>query len=96
MSTQQPLFLDADAELPEVIQRMRSSTSAQVALVIPASSQLGSSRLNLKLIQQYAQRLGKHVVVVSPDPKVGGLASDLGISAYPSVAHYQQAYGLVG
>ncbi|HUZ89289.1 MAG TPA: baseplate J/gp47 family protein [Candidatus Acidoferrales bacterium] len=87
----EPIYIESDEELPEVIERLRRSPSQDVPLVLPARSRLGQSRFNFQLLSEYATKLNKRVSIVSSDPAVqemaaeSGLGGSGGVTALPSL-----------
>ncbi|HSR25110.1 MAG TPA: baseplate J/gp47 family protein [Candidatus Eisenbacteria bacterium] len=84
----EPIHIEAEDEVPAIIERIRRSAAEEVHLVLPPRARLGQSRFNFQLLRQYSTRLGKRVVVWSPDPAVQRLAEESGFPAFlaePSV-----------
>ncbi|HEV2954183.1 MAG TPA: hypothetical protein VG015_08840, partial [Candidatus Dormibacteraeota bacterium] len=77
---QNPLYIDADEEILEVVERLRTATATQLSLIVPHRSKLGQSRLNFQLLHRYAQQLGKQVSVVSAEPAVQQMAAEAGLA----------------
>lgn len=86
----QPIYIEAEEEIPEVIERIRLSTSSEVPLVIPARSRLGQSRFNFQLLRQYASQLDKKVAIISPDPTVQAMAEEHGFAAFHTADRYDR------
>src|SRR5439155_399881 len=63
-----PIYVETEEEIPEVVERMRRTTSQDTMLVLPARSRVGQSRFNFQLLKNYASRMGKKVTVVCDDP----------------------------
>jgi hypothetical protein len=80
-----PIYVQSEDEVAGVIDRIRGSAEDEVPLVVPTPSRFGQSRFNFQLLQQYAERLGKRVVIVSPDPAVQQMAQESGFHAIASV-----------
>ena len=78
----EPIHVEADEEVPTIVERIRRSRSDEVHLVLPARARFGQSRFNFQLLKQYTTRLGKRVAIVSPDPGVQRLAEESGFGAY--------------
>jgi hypothetical protein len=79
------LYLEADEEIPSVIDRLREEKSSSIMMVIPKSSILLQSVVNLKLILRLSQKLKKTIAIVSHDPIGRNLAAQVGIPAFDSV-----------
>lgn len=78
----EPIHVEADEEVPTIVERIRRSRAEEVHLVLPARARFGQSRFNFQLLKQYTTRLGKRVAIVSPDPVVQRLAEESGFGAY--------------
>ncbi|HEX6489707.1 MAG TPA: baseplate J/gp47 family protein [Candidatus Dormibacteraeota bacterium] len=85
---QQPIYIEVDEELTEVVERMRRSPGSEVGIVVPPHSRLGQSRFNFQLLREYAGRMGKRVAIISSEPGVQALAAEHGFQSYPSVDRY--------
>lgn len=85
MNERKILYLEADEEIPGVIDRLRQEKSDQITLVIPKSSIILQSVINLRLILRLSKELKKSIALVSHDPIGRNLASQVGIPAYDSV-----------
>jgi hypothetical protein len=77
----EPIQVDAEDEVPAIIERIRRTPADEVHLVLPARSRFGQSRFNFQLLKQYTTRLGKRVAVVSADPSVQRFAEESGFGA---------------
>jgi hypothetical protein len=84
----QPLYVETEEEIPEVIERLRRAPTAEVPLVLPNHSRLGQSRFNFQLLSHYGQQMGKRISIISPDPAVQQMAEENGFRAYPAVDQY--------
>lgn len=85
---QQPIYIEVDEELTEVVERMKRAPGSEVGIVVPPHSRLGQSRFNFQLLREYAGRMGKRVAIISPEPGVQALAAEHGFQAYASVDRY--------
>ncbi len=83
-----PIYIETDEEIPEVIERIRRSPAADVPLVLPNRSRLGQSRFNFQLLREYASRLDKRVAIITPDPAVQRMAKESGFAAFGGVDQY--------
>ncbi len=81
----QPIYIETEEEIPEVIERVRSTPSEDIPLVLPTRSRFGQSRFNFQLLRQYASGLGKRISIVSPDPAVQQMAEENGFRAFRAV-----------
>ena len=78
--------VDAGEDVAEVVARIREQPGSDVTLTIPPGAEVGRSRFSLQLLAEYAEQLGKRVVVVSEDDRVVALARDCGLVAEDSMA----------
>lgn len=85
---QQPVYIEPDEELTEVVDRLRRASGAEVPIVLPPRSRLGQSRFNFQLLREYAGRMGKRVAIISGEPAVQALATEHGFQSYGSVDRY--------
>jgi hypothetical protein len=76
-----PIHIEAEDEVPAIIERVRRSSADEVHLVLPPQSRFGQSRFNFQLLKQYCTRLGKRVAIASADPVVQRLAEESGFGA---------------
>jgi hypothetical protein len=74
----EPIHVEAEDEVPAIIERIRRSSADEVHLVLPPQARFGQSRFNFQLLKQYSTRLGKRVAIWSPDPVVQRLAEESG------------------
>ncbi|HEX6548472.1 MAG TPA: baseplate J/gp47 family protein [Candidatus Dormibacteraeota bacterium] len=80
-----PIYVETEEEIPEIIERVRRTAADEIPLVLPSRSRFGQSRFNFQLLRQYAARLGKEVSIVSPDPAVQQMAAENGFRAFPRI-----------
>lgn len=86
-----PVYIESDEEIPEVIDRLRKTSASDVPLVLPVRSRLGQSRFNFQLLRQYATQLGKRVSIISADPAVQQMAEESGFRSFGGVDEYGAA-----
>jgi len=86
----QPIYLDADEEISELIDRLRQTPAADVPVVVPARSRIGQSRFNFRLLRDYARQFGKRIAIVSADPAVQQLAAESGFDAFAALDNVGQ------
>lgn len=82
--TTEPIHIEAEEDVPEVIERIRELDAPTVRLVLPRGARIAQSRFNLQLLNQYATRLGKSVAIVSSDPAVQEMARESGFATLTS------------
>jgi hypothetical protein len=87
-----PIFVEAEEEVPGVIERIRGASAQDVPLVLPLRSRFGQSRFNFQLLREYASRMGKRVTIVSSDPAVQRMAQENGFAAVSAVEHFDAGY----
>jgi hypothetical protein len=87
-----PIFVEAEEEVPGVIERIKRTSAEDVPLVLPLKSRFGQSRFNFQLLREYASRLGKRVTIVSSDPVVQRMAQENGFAAVSAVEQYGAGY----
>jgi hypothetical protein len=85
----EPVYVAAEDEVPDLIDRLRGVSGVDVPLVLARGSKVGSSRFNLQLLHQYAQRMGKRVALISPDAAIQEMARESGLEAYPGLERYR-------
>src|SRR5579885_2509155 len=80
------IVVEADEDVPNVVERLRQVPFEDVELVLPSRSRFAQSRFNFQLLRQYAIRLGKRVAIRSADPAVLRMAEESGftVRAMPS------------
>src|SRR6202049_53838 len=81
-----PIYVETEEELPEVVERLRRFNGEDTMLVLPMRSRIGQSRFNFQLLRNYAARLGKRVTVVCDDPAVQKMASETGFPVFGTVS----------
>src|SRR4029077_15824001 len=80
-----PIYVETEEEIPEIVERMRRYRGDDPMLVLPMRSRIGQSRFNFQLLRNYAARLGKRVTVVCDDPAVQKMASESGVAVFGAV-----------
>lgn len=83
-----PIYIDSDAELPEVVELLRHSGDLRVPLVVPGGSRLIRGRFDFQLLRKCCDWQGKEVVIVSPDPAILVMAQESGFHAFVDLSHY--------
>jgi hypothetical protein len=84
-------YLDVDDEITSAAARIRSSTDAHIALVMPAGSRVATSRINFKLLEREAKQRNKRLAIVAPDASVRSLAQSAGLPVFANVREYEAA-----
>ena len=83
-----PIYIETEEEIPEVIERVRRTSAEDVPLVLPTRSRFGQSRFNFQLLREYTAQMGKRVSIVSPDPAVQQMAEESGFRAFRAVWNF--------
>src|ERR1035437_9973776 len=73
-------YLDVDDEITSAAARIRGSTDAHIALVMPTGSRVATSRINFKRLS-----------IVAPDAQVRSLAQSAGLPVFENVRAYEAA-----
>lgn len=79
------LYLDADTEITEAIEKLKKASESEVRVVVPARSGLFQSAVNMKLINKAAKDKKKDLVLVTNDKIAKNLAGGAGIAVASSV-----------
>ncbi|MSR68372.1 hypothetical protein EXS66_01125 [Candidatus Saccharibacteria bacterium] len=79
------LYLDADTEITEAIEKLKKSTDTEVRIVVPSRSGLLQSSVNVKLLKKAAKDSKKELVLVTNDKITKNLAGFVGIAVASSV-----------
>jgi hypothetical protein len=80
-----PIYVETEEEIPEVVERLRRYHGDDTMLVLPMRSRIGQSRFNFQLLRNYAARMGKTITVVCDDPAVQKMAAESGFPVYGAV-----------
>ncbi|HZU18307.1 MAG TPA: baseplate J/gp47 family protein [Candidatus Dormibacteraeota bacterium] len=86
-----PIVVEADEDVPNLVERLRQVPHDDVELVLPARSRFAQSRFNFQLLRQYATRLGKRVAIRSAEPAVLRMAEESGFTVRPMPADLPSA-----
>ena len=84
----QPIYLDVEEEISELIERLRRTSAEDVPVVVPSRSRIGQSRFNFRLLRDYARQFGKRIAIISSDAAVQQLASENGFNAFADMEEY--------
>jgi hypothetical protein len=80
-----PIYVETEEEIPEVVERLRRVRGEDTMIVLPMRSRIGQSRFNFQLLRNYAAQFGKRVTVVCDDPAVQKMASESGFPVFGAV-----------
>src|SRR5256714_7765590 len=80
-----PIYVETEEEIPELVDRLRRYHGEDTMLVLPMRSRIGQSRFSFQLLRNYSARLGKRVTVVCDDPAVQRMASESGFAVFGAV-----------
>ena len=86
----QPIYVDVEEEIPELIERLKLSSAREIPVVVPARSRLAQSRFNFQLLGDYARRLDKRIAIISSDAAVLQMATENGFSTFSAVDDYSE------
>lgn len=81
----QPIYVETSDEITTVIERLKSSSSRELALVVPKGAILLQSLVNLKLALRAAAEVHKEITLVTTDKIGRNLAAQLGITTVSSL-----------
>jgi hypothetical protein len=76
------IFLQPDAEITDVVDKIKETDKPIVVLVIPESATVLQSIVNLKLLKREVDKLDKRLAIVTDSKKGQKLAKQVGISVY--------------
>lgn len=79
------IYLEADAEITEAIDKLRAVDGNSVQIVVPGRSNLLQSVVNLKLLKKAAKDQKKELVLVTGDKTATNLAGKVGLAVAASV-----------
>src|SRR5437660_12075710 len=83
------LYVEVDEEVTDLVDRLRGLADEEaVTFVVPERARSLQSPMSFRLLKRYADAYGKHVNLISPDPRLQALALESGFSAYPSLSAY--------
>lgn len=79
------LYLDADTEITEAIEKLKNTSEDEVRIVVPSRSGLLQSLVNIKLLQKASKDAKKVLVLVTNDQVTKNLAGTIGVAVASSV-----------
>ncbi len=85
------IYLEPDEDITGVILRVKDIDSKAVCLVVPRGGTISQSVVNLKLLKREIEKIGKIVSIVTKDKISKNLASQVGITVYPSANEAKNA-----
>jgi hypothetical protein len=91
MPSTQAIYLDAEEEIPDLIDRLRETGTEEVPVVVPSRSRVGQSRFNFQLLRDFARSLDKRVAVVSSDGGVREMAEAMGFPTFTDMDEFRWA-----
>jgi hypothetical protein len=86
----QVIYADPGDEIVDLVDRVRSSPEAEVALVLSAGTTGMQTPLNVRLLRQMGTQAGKAVSVISGDPYIQELSRVGGLPTYASVPAFER------
>ncbi|NTV41200.1 MAG: hypothetical protein HGA61_02915 [Candidatus Moranbacteria bacterium] len=81
----QTFYIDADEEISSVIDRLRKSMAVDNYFVAPKRAIFLQSIVNLKLLKREAEKIKKHVILVTQEEVVAAMAARSGVDVRFSV-----------
>lgn len=79
------IYLEADAEITEAIDKLKAIESKTARIVVPSRSSLLQSVVNLKLLKKAAKDHKKELILVTNDKTATNLAGKVGLAVAASV-----------
>jgi hypothetical protein len=73
------LYIDVDDEITGIIDRVVSSKSGIIAVVLPKHASVFQSIVNMKLLKKAATQSRKHIVLITSDQSVMPIAATVGM-----------------
>ncbi len=83
------IYLEADEEITSIVDRLKSTQSNILALVIPKRATILQSIVNLKLLKKQATELDKEIAVVTTDKMGRNLAAQVGLTVYQKIEQHK-------
>lgn len=81
-------------EVTDLVETLRGDDAhAVVGLVVPPNARLAQSAVNMKLLRQYGDQMGKQISIISVDRRTVAAADTAGLVTYPSVDEFHEAVG---
>lgn len=85
-TTKETIYIDASDDITAVIEHIKGAADRIVALVLPKSSEVLRSVVNMKLLNKSAKTLKKQVVLITSDKVVLGIAGSVGMYTASSLS----------
>lgn len=86
----QVIYAEPADEIVDLVDRVRSSSDPDVALVLGAGARALQTPLNVRLLRQLGSRAGKTVSIISGDPHIQELSRVGGLPTYASVPAFER------
>lgn len=80
------IYLEPDEDITGVIAKVKETAGNAISLVIPRGGTLAQSVVNLKLMKREIEKLDKSLSLVTKDKISKNLASQVGVTVYPSIS----------
>uniref|UniRef100_A0A7C4R574 Baseplate protein J-like domain-containing protein n=1 Tax=candidate division CPR3 bacterium TaxID=2268181 RepID=A0A7C4R574_UNCC3 len=80
------IYLEADEEIINIVDRLKNTKDDKIALVVPAGAILLSSAVNLRLLMDESKNIGKRISIVTTDPSGRNIASQIGFTVYENLS----------
>lgn len=78
-TTKDTIYIDAEDEITTIIDKVRSSNTKVVALVLPKRSSTLQSIVNLKLLKRTGEQAKKNLVLITSDKNLLPMAGSVGL-----------------
>jgi len=79
------IYIEIDEELTSLIDRIKNSHETNIRIVIPKRASILQSVVNLKLLKNQAEKIGKEISLITTDKTGRNLASQVGLTVYQSL-----------
>jgi len=79
------IYLEPDEEIINIVDRLKTIPEKKIALVVPSGAVLVSSAINLRLLQEESEKLGKEISIVTTDSTGRNIATQLGFTVYENL-----------
>ncbi len=86
----QTFYIDAEDEISSVIDKLNKAVSSENYFVVPKRAIFLQSIVNLKLLKREADKLGKHVVIVTQDEIGASMAQRSGLEVKHTIEGMEQ------
>lgn len=85
------VYLEPDEEIINIVDRLKGIKEKRVALVVPSGAVLISSAINLRLLQEESEKLGKQISIVTTDSTGRNIATQMGFTVYENLGDARES-----